>query len=76
MASLPTYLPFAQILVSFLIVACVLVQQRGTGLGGAFGGGGDGSFFATRRGIQQKLYLLTWLLGAVFLVLAILNLLF
>jgi protein translocase SecG subunit len=52
------------------------VQQRGTGLGGAFGGGGDGSFFATRRGIQQKLYLLTWLLGAVFLVLAILNLLF
>jgi protein translocase SecG subunit len=76
MALFQSYLPFAQILVSFLIVACVLLQQRGTGLGGAFGGGGDGSFFATRRGIQQKLYLLTWVLGTMFLVLAILNLLF
>lgn len=75
MTSIFVYLPFAQILVSFLIVACILLQQRGTGLGGAFGGG-DGSFFATRRGIQQKLYLLTWFLGAVFLALAILNLLF
>jgi protein translocase SecG subunit len=75
MASLLTYLPFAQIVVSFLIIGAVLLQQRGTGLGGAFGGG-DGSFFAARRGIQQKLYLLTWLLGAVFLALAILNLLF
>lgn len=75
MASILVYLPFAQIFVSFLIVVCILLQQRGTGLGGAFGGG-DGSFFTTRRGIQQKLYLLTWLLGAVFLILAILNLLF
>lgn len=76
MTSLLAYLPLAQIVVSFLVIGSVLLQQRGTGLGGAFGGGADGSFFATRRGIQQKLYLVTWVLGAVFVALALLNLLF
>lgn len=74
MAFLKDYLPFAQLLVSCLIIASVLLQQRGTGLGGAFGGG-EGSFFATRRGIQQKLYLCTWFLGLVFISLALVNLL-
>lgn len=75
MSSFQQYLPFSQIAVSVLLVIVILLQQRGTGLGGAFGGG-DGSFFTTRRGIQQKLYLVTWLLGAVFIALALLNLLF
>lgn len=60
--------------ISVLLVILVLLQPRGSGLGSAFGGGG-GSFFATRRGIQEKLYWVTVILGIAFVVLAILNLL-
>lgn len=69
-----SYLPFIQIIVSILIVALVLLQQRGTALGSAFGGGGEGGFYATRRGIQQKLYWTTIILGVIFIALAIVNL--
>lgn len=67
-----TYLSFAQIIVAVLIVALVLLQQRGTGLGAAFGG--EGGFYATRRGMQQKFYWATIVLGTLFVILAILQL--
>jgi preprotein translocase subunit SecG len=69
------YLPIAQIIVSVVIIALILLQQRGTALGSAFGGGGEGGFYATRRGIQQKMYWATIILAIVFVSLAILNLL-
>ena len=68
------FLPFIQIAISVAIIALILLQQRGTALGSAFGGGGDGGFYATRRGIQQKLYWVTIVLAAAFFSLAILNL--
>ncbi len=67
------YLPFLQIAVSIAVIALVLLQQRGTALGSAFGG--EGGFYTTRRGIQQKLYWLTMVMGATFIALAIVNLL-
>lgn len=67
-----TLIPVLQIVVSLLIIVFVLLQQRGSGLGGAFGS--EGTFFATRRGIQQKLYWLTLALGVVFILLGIINL--
>lgn len=66
-------LSIAQIVVAVLLVVAILLQQRGGGLGGAFGGGGEG-FYATRRGLQQKLYWTTVALGILFVVLALLNL--
>ena len=50
----------------------ILLQQRGTALGSAFGGGGE--FYSTRRGIQKKLFWATIFLGAAFIFLALLNL--
>tara|TARA_Y100000310_G_C20571070_1_gene758064 strand:- start:12 stop:227 length:216 start_codon:yes stop_codon:yes gene_type:complete len=68
-----SYLSIAQIAVAVLLVAAILLQRRGGGLGGAFGGEGGG-FYATRRGLQQKLYWATVMLGVLFVVLALLNL--
>lgn len=68
-----TYLPILQIIISLALIILVLLQPRGSGLGGAFGG--DGTSFGARRGIHQKLYWLTILLGIAFVALAILNLL-
>ena len=62
----------AQIIISLLIIALILLQQRGTALGSAFGG--EGAFYGTRRGIQQKLYWITVFLGVLFIGLALLHL--
>jgi len=68
------FLPIAQIVVAVFLIVFILLQQRGTALGSAFGGGGG--FYATRRGIQKKIFWATVVLGALFIILALLNLIF
>ena len=68
------FLPIAQIVVAVLLIVFILLQQRGTALGSAFGG--EGGFYATRRGIQKKIFWATAVLGALFIILALLNLIF
>ncbi|GAG88497.1 unnamed protein product [marine sediment metagenome] len=64
-----TILNYIQIVVAVLLVIVVLLQQKGTSLGGAFGGGGD--VYASRRGLEQSLYIATIILGVIFVGLAI-----
>ena len=66
------YLLIAQIVVTLLLMVFILFQQRGTALGSAFGG--EGGFYTTRRGIQKKIFWLTCVFGALFIILALLNL--
>jgi len=66
------FLSIAQIVVAVFLIVFILLQQRGTALGSAFGGGGG--FYATRRGIQKKIFWATVVLGALFIILALLNL--
>lgn len=66
------FLPIAQIVVSIFLIIAILLQQRGTALGSAFGD--SGGFYATRRGVQTKILWLTIILGALFIILAISNL--
>ncbi len=68
------YLLIAQIIVTLLLMVFILFQQRGTALGSAFGG--EGGFYATRRGVQKKIFWLTCVFGALFIILALLNLVF
>ena len=68
-----TILPFFQIIVAILLIVFILLQQRGTALGSAFGGEGGG-FYATRRGIQKKIFWATIVCGVLFIGLALLNL--
>ena len=68
------FLPIAQIIVAVILITFILLQQRGTALGSAFGGS-EGGFYATRRGIQKKIFWATIIFGFLFVVLAILNLL-
>lgn len=63
---------FSQIIVSVFLIVFILLQQRGTALGSAFGG--EGGFYGTRRGIQKKLFWATVILGALFIALALLRL--
>lgn len=58
-------LSIIQLVIAVFLVVFILLQQGGTALGSAFGGGG-GSFYGARRGIQQKLYWGTIVLGVLF----------
>ena len=47
------------------LIAAILMQSRGSGLGATFGGG-DASSFRTRRGVEQRLYQFTIVLSVLF----------
>jgi protein translocase SecG subunit len=47
------------------LIAAILMQSRGSGLGATFGGG-DASTFRTRRGVEQRLYQFTIALSVLF----------
>jgi preprotein translocase subunit SecG len=64
-------LPIIQILLSILLVAAILLQQRGTSLGAAFGGASD--VFRTKRGIEKGLFYATIGISILFFATAILN---
>lgn len=69
-----TILSVLQIAVPVLLIVCILLQQRGTALGSAFGGEGGG-FQSKRRGIEKKIYVATIVLGVLFLVVSFISLL-
>ena len=72
MAILKTLLPYAQIIVAILLIGAILIQQKGVGLGAAFGG--EGNIYRTKRGFEKVIFTSSIILGVVFLILAILNL--
>ncbi len=68
-----TPLVVAQMILAVALVASILLQQRGTGLGGAFGG--EVTAYRSRRGIERTLFRLTILLAVLFVIFSLLNLL-
>jgi preprotein translocase subunit SecG len=44
-----------QIVLSVFIVVCILLQAQGSGLGAAWGGGGE--TYHTRRGIEKVVFI-------------------
>ncbi|MFA6194546.1 MAG: preprotein translocase subunit SecG [Patescibacteria group bacterium] len=59
----------AQIVVSILLMVAILLQNRGTGLGGVFGG--TGGVYMTKRGLEKKLFIATIVLAAIFILLSL-----
>ena len=63
-----------QLILAFLLVAAILMQNRGSGLGSVFGG--EGNVFRTKRGIEKKLHTTTIALAILFLGVSLANALF
>ena len=68
-------LPFIQIILSIILVAAILLQQRGSSLGGAFGGDNFSSAFHKRRGAELFLFKLSTGIAILFVLSAFLNIL-
>ncbi|HEU0081077.1 MAG TPA: preprotein translocase subunit SecG [Candidatus Paceibacterota bacterium] len=67
--SISSVLPYAQIIISALLILCVLLQQTGAQNGGALGGSDTmSSAFHTRRGLEKGLFVATIALGIAFAV--------
>jgi preprotein translocase subunit SecG len=73
MAYLAQILPYAQIILSALLIVTVLLQRTGASLGGAFGADNFSSGFHTRRGLEKTLFNATIVLGILFALSALLN---
>lgn len=58
------WLKLAQLVISVLLMIAILLQSRGTGLGGAFGG--SGGVYLTKRGLEKKLFNATIVLAVLF----------
>src|SRR5258705_8754001 len=48
------FLAVGQIIVSIALIAAILLQARGTGLSGTFGG--DSAVYRSRRGVERRLW--------------------
>ena len=59
-------LGLGQIIVSIALIAAILLQARGTGLSGTFGG--DSAVYRSRRGVERRLWQFTIVLLVLFVI--------
>ena len=65
-------LPYAQIILSVVLVLAILLQQSSAGVGGALGGNDNIGFHHTRRGFEKFLFYLSIICGILFALFALL----
>lgn len=59
-------LPYIQVVLSVLLIICILLQQTGASLGGAFGGDNFSAAYHTRRGSEKFLFYATIVISVLF----------
>lgn len=64
----------AQIVIAILLILAILLQNKGAGLSGVFGGGGD--VYRTKRGAEKTLFTATIVLIVLFFAVALAGIIF
>ncbi|MBI4100220.1 preprotein translocase subunit SecG [Candidatus Microgenomates bacterium] len=59
-------LPALQIVISLVLIIFILLQEKGGGLGSAWGGSGE--FYRSRRGVEKILFYATIIIASLFLI--------
>ncbi len=67
-------LDITQLILAISMIAVILLQNRGAGLGAGFGG--EGAVYTTKRGVEKKLHTITIIIGILFFGVALANVLF
>ena len=62
-----------QLVLAALLIITILLQQRGAGLSGTFGG--EGNVYSTRRGIEKIIFVATIVLAVLFFGVSVVRLL-
>ena len=68
------FLAAGQLIVSVALTFSILLQSRGSGLGGTFGG--DSAVYRSRRGIERRLWQFTIVLLVLFVVFSLASFIF
>jgi preprotein translocase subunit SecG len=68
------FLAIGQVIVSIALIAAILLQSRGTGLSGTFGG--DSAVYRSRRGVERRLWQFTIVLMALFVMFSLASFIF
>jgi preprotein translocase subunit SecG len=68
------FLAIGQILVSVALIVAILMQARGTGLSGTFGG--DSAVYRSRRGVERRLWQFTIVLLVLFVIFSLASYIF
>lgn len=63
-----------QIILGVLLILVIIIQQKGTGMGSAFGA--DMGFYRTKRGAEKLLFYATIILSTAFVLSALIGLAF
>ncbi|MDD5032059.1 MAG: preprotein translocase subunit SecG [Patescibacteria group bacterium] len=58
-----------QIIIAVALMIVILLQNRGTGLSGVFGG--TGNVYLSKRGLEKKLFVATIILSIIFFVVSL-----
>lgn len=66
-------LDIIQVIIALALIIVILLQNRGTGLGAAFGG--EGNVYRSRRSFEKVLFQATIVLAVAFIVITLVNLL-
>jgi preprotein translocase subunit SecG len=67
------YLNLAMIVVSIALIALIILQSRGAGLGGLSGGDYSGSGYHVRRGLERTMFQATIGLSILFFALSLVS---
>ncbi len=71
---MPAPLAIGQLIVAAALIFAILLQSRGSGLGGTFGG--DSAVYRSRRGIERRLWQFTIALIVLFALFSLASYLF
>lgn len=63
------FLLVIQLIISLLLITVILLQAKGSGLSGVFGG--EGGFYRSKRGVEKMLVYFTIILSILFFALSI-----
>lgn len=67
-----TILNIIQLILAVILIVTVLLQQKGSGLGGIFGG--SGNVYSTKRGVDKILHYITIVAAIVFFLVSLIRL--
>ena len=62
-----------QLILAVVLIMVVLLQTKGSTMGGLFGGGDSSSVYRTRRGFEKRLFQFTIVLSVLFFLIALVN---
>ena len=69
-----TLFDIIQLILAAALIVVVILQNRGSGLGAAFGG--DSNVYRTKRGMEKFLFRATVVIAVIFFVTAFINILY